>query len=231
MRFPTRLFPVLAVASLAGCAGPKDPDGELPAVPTLTETAPVPTVSGASERFLIRDKQQRIRVDGRIRSGHMDGPWVYYDSKGEKLALINYHIDQRHGPAQLFFVTADGPAVGRVRMIGSYADGSPNGMITSNWPGGTKKLERDFDHGILQGARGWTEKNVRLSDGAAMKAAIDESKMEDDLLAELENFVQLQLRKKGTTSKDRVPETELEPPRINTAPPAPYPGGTSPLSN
>jgi hypothetical protein len=162
----------------------------------------------------------------------MDGIWVYYDSKGEKLAVLNYRIDQRSGPAQLFFVSADGPAVGRQRMTGAYSDGSPNGMVISNWPAGNKKLERDFDRGILQGARGWTEKGVRMSDGAAMKAAIEESKAEEALITELENFVQLQMRKKGSAPQDRVPDTELEPPLRTTLPaPAPYPGGTSPLAN
>jgi hypothetical protein len=161
----------------------------------------------------------------------MDGPWTYYDSKGEKLATVSYKLDQRQGPAQLYFVTADGPAVGRQRMTGFYTDGSLNGMVTSHWPSGPKKLERDFDRGILQGARGWTEKNSRMGDGAAMKAAIEESKAEEELLTELENFVQLQLRKKGGEPADRVPETELEPAPLKPDPALPYPGGTSPLAN
>jgi hypothetical protein len=231
MRLPTLLLPAVAAAFLAACANVKDLNEEIPDVPTLTEAAPVPTVSGDPERFVIKDKQQRLRVDGRTRGGHMDGAWVYYDSKGEKLAVINYRLDQRNGPAQLFFVTADGPAVGRQRMTGAYTEGSPNGMLASNWPGGAKKLERDFDRGILQGARGWNEKGVRLSDGAAMKMAIEESKAEDALLNELENFVQLQMRKKGTTSHDRVPDTELEPPPGRPAGAAPYPGSTPPLTN
>lgn len=232
MRLPTSLLPAAAaILFLGSCAGPADPVIEnMPATPTLTDAAPVPAASGESKRFVIRDKQQRLRVDGRVNAGRMDGMWIYYDSKGEKLAIVNYRLDQRQGPVQLYYVTADGPAVGRVRMLGNYDRGSAQGMITSRWASGGKKLERDFDHGMIQGARGWTEKNTRMSDGEAMKAAIDESRAEDALLTELENFVQLQLRAQGTKSQDSVPDLDLELPRINPAAGLPYPGGTPPLS-
>ena len=230
MRLPTLLLAAFAF-SLASCAGPPDPSIEdMPGAPTLTDAAPVPTASGQSRRFVIRDKQQRLRVDGRVNAGRMDGTWVYYDSKGEKLAIVNYKLDQRHGPVQLYYVTADGPAVGRVRMLGAYDGGSAQGLLTSRWASGGKKLERDFDHGILQGARGWTEKNTRMSDGEAMKSAIEESRAEEALLSELENFVQLQLRAQGTKSGDSVPDLELELPRMNPAASPPYPGGPPPLS-
>ena len=107
-------------------------------------------------------------------------------------------------------------------------------MVQSRWASGGKKLERDFDSGILQGARGWKEKGDRMSDAEAMKAAIDESRAEEALLTELENFVQLQLRKKASTPVDRVPETELEPPLTpagGAMAPAPYSGGTAPLTS
>ena len=223
MRLPTTLLLTAAIISLAACAGAPDPLPEdANGVPLLTHPAPVPVASGDSQRFLIRDKQQRIRVDGRTNTGRMDGLWTYYDSKGEKLAIVNYRLDQREGPVQLFYVTADGPAVGRVRMLGAYAKGSAHGMISSKWASGGKKLERDFDHGILQGARGWTEKGTRMSDGEAMKSAIEESRAEEALLTELENFVQLQLRAQGPKSRDSVPDVDLEPARPSRAP-APLP--------
>ncbi len=229
MRLPTSLILTAAVISVAACAGPPDPPEDANGVPLLTTPAPVPVASGESQRFLIRDKQQRIRVDGRTNAGRMDGMWTYYDSKGEKLAVVNYRLDQREGPVQLYYVTADGPAVGRVRMLGAYAKGSANGMTASKWASGGKKLERDFDLGILQGARGWTEKGTRMSDNEAMKSAMDEGRAEEALLTELENFVQLQLRAKGTKSEDSIPDMDLEPPRTSPGANAPYPGGTAPL--
>ena len=232
MSLPTRLLLTATVlASLSACSSTKDETGDPLPTPTLTDAVPVPTASGESERFIIRDKQQRLRVDGRVRGGQMDGLWAYYDSKGEKLALVNYRLDQRHGPAHLYYVTADGPAVGRPRMTGNYAGGSPHGIVESRWASGGKKLERDFDRGMLQGARGWTEKGTRMTDGEAMTAGIAESRAEDALLTELENFVQLQLRKRAAASGDKVPEMDLELAPMGAMPSAPYPGGTPPLSN
>ncbi len=231
MRLPTSLLLSAAVVCLFACAGPEPGTDDLPAVPTLTEAAPVPVASGKSQRFVIRDKQQRLRVDGRVNGGRMDGMWVYYDSKGEKLGIVNYRLDQRQGPVQIYFVTADGPAVGRLRMHGTYANGFAHGMITNRWASGGKKLERDCDHGILQGARGWTEKGVRMSDGEAMKTAIEEGRAEEALLGELENFVQLQLRAKGTKSQDIESELNLDLPTAGLRGDAPYPGGTSALSH
>jgi hypothetical protein len=233
MRLPTTLLLTAATAlALAACSSTSDQDVETPGdTPLLTDPLPLPPDSAESERFVIRDKQQRLRVDGRTSAGRMTGMWVYYDSRGEKLATVNYRHDQRSGPAQLFYVTADGPAVGRLRMNGAYAGGAQNGMFESRWPSGGKKSERDFDQGILQGARGWSEKGTRLSDGAAMTQAIAESKDEEALLTELENFVQLQMRKRAATkSESQVPDVDLEVPRTDPSTPAPYPGGTAPLA-
>jgi hypothetical protein len=229
MRSPTRLLIAATIlVSLPGCSSTPEEVSDT-GTPTLTPTAPVPTATGESERFIIRDKEKRLRVDGRVRGGHMDGLWAYYDSKGEKLALINYRIDERHGPAHLYYVTADGPAVGRVRMTGAYVGGTLNGMVESRWASGGKKLERDFDRGMLQGARGWTEKGTRMTDGEAMSAGIAESRAEDALLTELENFVQLQLRKRAAASGEKLPEADLEPPPINPSASGPSHAATGPL--
>lgn len=232
MRLPTTMILTAAAALVLSACSSRDKDaGEPIDTPLLTDPLPVPKDTGESERFVIRDKAQRIRVDGRVSNGRMTGQWVYYDSKGEKLAIVNYRHDQRSGPAMLYFVTADGPAVGRLRMSGTYAGGAQNGMFQSNWPAGGKKLERDFDQGILQGARGWSEKGERLSDGAAMSAAITESKAEEALLTELENFVQLQMRKQAAgKSKEEEADSSSDVPRIDPAATAPYPGGTPPLA-
>src|SRR5436190_13456021 len=117
MRLPTNLTMMMAAAclALAACSSHKNDDSEIADVPLLTDPLPVAKDTGASERFVIRDKQQRLRVDGRVDNGRMTGTWVYYDSKGEKLALVSYNADQRTGPAELFYVTADGPAVKRTR--------------------------------------------------------------------------------------------------------------------
>jgi hypothetical protein len=232
MSLPTRLtFACACLVLMAACqsSGPSAADIEID-VPTLTDAMPVPVESGKTERFVIRDTQKRVRVDGRVDSGRMTGTWVYYDSYGEKLAVVSYRLDQRHGPVQLYYVTADGPAVRRLRMTGEFVNGAQNGMLQSRWPSGGKKLERDFDQGILQGARGWTEKGGRMEDGTAMAAAIKESRDEDALLAELESFVQLQMRKQAATNAgERVPELELEIP--SSVPPASNPGGLEPLPN
>lgn len=142
---------------------PKRNSADPLSTPTISEAVPVPVATGESERFVIRDKQQRIRVDGRVRGGRMEGYWTYFDSKGEKLAVLSYRLHQRHGPAHLYYVTADGPAVGRARMtVATRTVPSTAWWKASGRPG---KLERDFDHGMLQGARGWTERGARMSDG------------------------------------------------------------------
>jgi signal-transduction protein with cAMP-binding, CBS, and nucleotidyltransferase domain len=64
-----------------------------------------------------------------------------------------------------------------------------------------------------------------------MTAAIAESKAEEELLTELENFVQLQLRKQAATkSGGRSSDTSVDVPHLDAAAPAPYPGGTAPLA-
>ena len=94
----------------------------------------------------------------------------------------------------MYDVSTDGKAAGRKRMTGTYSDGSLDGMTRSWYPSGGKELGRDFDHGILQGARGWQEDGKEMTDGAAQTTALQISKSEDALLSELEAFVQLKIR-------------------------------------
>ena len=151
-------------------------------------------VSGKDGRFVIRDAQGAMRVDGTLKQGRMDGLWKYFDPSGRRLAEVGYRADQRQGPVTLYYVSTDGKAAGRKRMTGTYGDGSLDGMTRSWYPSGGKELERDFDHGILQGARGWQEDGKEMTDGAAQTAALQISKSEDALLSELEAFVQLKIR-------------------------------------
>jgi hypothetical protein len=108
--------------------------------------------------------------------------------------------------------------------------------MESRWPSSGKKTERDFDRGILQGARGWAESGKRMSDGEAMTAAIAESRAEDALLTEYEGFVQLELRKQAAMAGRRSaePEPASAPPLPGIGPSptgsVPYQGGTPSLS-
>ena len=155
-------------------------------------------VSGKDGRFVIRDAQGAMRVDGVLKEGRMDGAWKYFDPGGRRLAELDYRGDQRHGPVSLYYVSADGSAAGRKRMAAAYENGSLNGMARSWYPSGGKQLERDFDHGILQGSRGWSEYGKEMSDGTAQTAALDVYRSEDALLEELEAFVQLKIRQHAT---------------------------------
>ncbi len=168
-----------------------------------------PESKGGAERFVIRDRAQRLRVDGRLKAGRMNGPWTFFDAKGERLAAVGYRDDQRHGLIQVYYVSTDGPAVGRMKMSGTYAMGLLNGFARSSWPSGSQKLEREFDLGILQAARGFNEDGTRMSDGAAMKAALTESREEEAMLLEWENFVQLQMRRRAAEKARQNPSAEL----------------------
>ena len=187
--------------------GPEDADGKPLPKPAAEPDAPatgLAPVTGKDGRFVIRDAKGSMRVDGVLKEGRMDGTWKYYDPTGRRLAELGYRGDQRHGPITLFYVSADGKAAGKKRMAAAYDDGALNGIAVSWYPTGGKQLERDFDHGILQGSRGWAENGKEMTDGAAQTAALDVSRSEDALLEELEAFVQLKIRQ-NASEKPGVP--------------------------
>lgn len=166
--------------------------------PAPTGLAPV---AGREGRFVIRDPQGAMRVEGTLEGGRLAGLWKYYDPTGRRMAEVSYRADQRQGPVSLFYVASDGKAAGKKRMTGEFVDGTLNGFARNWYPGGGKYLERDFDRGLLQGARGWMEDGKDMSDGAAQTAAIEISRSEDALLSELESFVQLQIRQRAAAEQ------------------------------
>lgn len=161
-------------------------------------TPGLPPVAGKEGRFVIRDAKGSMRVEGLLKAGRMDGLWKYFDPTGRRLAEVNYAADQRQGAVTLFYVAADGPAAGKKRMTAIYEAGALHGLATNWSPRGIKSLEREFDHGILESARGWDQNGKDLSDAAAQSIAIDACRKEDALLAELEAFVQLKIRQHAT---------------------------------
>ncbi len=160
-------------------------------------------VSGQDGRFVIRDAKGSMRVDGVLKAGRMDGVWKYFDPTGRRLAELTYRADQRHGPITLFYVSADGKAAGQKRMAAAYEEGALNGMARTWYPSGGKQLEREFDHGILQGSHGFLENGKEMTDAAAQTAALETSRSEDALLEELEAFVQLKIRQNAAQKAAR----------------------------
>ncbi|MDB6072082.1 MAG: hypothetical protein JWL81_3253, partial [Verrucomicrobiales bacterium] len=182
--------------------GPEDADGkpldiEKPDAGESTTPGLAP-VSGKEGRFVIRDNKGAMRVEGVLKGGRMDGLWKYFDPTGRRLAEVTYRADQRQGPATLYYVARDGKAAGRKRMTAVYEEGALNGFARNWSAGGGKSLEREFDRGILESARGWDESGKELSDSAAQTVAIETCRNEDALLAELEAFVQLKIRQHAT---------------------------------
>ncbi len=160
------------------------------------------------ERFVIKDKEKRLRVDGRVQDNRMVGTWHFFDPKGERLASLSYRGGRREGLVEMYFVSSDGPAVGRQRMSGTFRNGALEGFARSKWPAGGPKLEREFDQGVLEGAKGWQEDGSRMSDGEAMKLAVQESRFEESMLAELENFVQLQMRRRAAQKAQQAADAK-----------------------
>lgn len=199
MRIPYRLSALLSPLLLAQCAHDAATDSEKPAVesPLAADTDPggLPAVSGRDGPMTIRDPNGKPRITGTVKGGRMHGVWIFRDSHGEKMAEVSYRGDLLHGPAVLRYVTADGAAAGRMRMQGSYEMGSLQGKAKNWWPGGGEKFIREFDNGILESVKGTREDGVPMQDGEAMSLALTESRDEETLLQELQNFVQLQIRK------------------------------------
>ena len=156
-------------------------------------------VTGKEGKFVIRDEKGAMRVQGNLKAGRMDGIWKYFDPTGRRLAEVSYLADERQGPITLFYVAEDGEAAGKKKMTGAYENGSLNGFAHNFHGTGEKYLERDFDHGILQGSRGWMKDRKEMTDGGAQSEALSVSRAEDALLSELEAFVQLKIRQNAST--------------------------------
>lgn len=171
---------------------PADPAGE------LDQNGGLAPVAGKEGKFVIRDEKGAMRVQGNLKAGRMDGLWKFFDPTGRRLAEVTYRADDRQGPLTLYYVAKDGDAAGKKKMTGAYEKGSLNGFAHNFHGNGARYLERDFDHGILQGSRGWLLDGKEMTDGGAQSVAISVSRAEDALLSELEAFVQLKIRQNAS---------------------------------
>jgi hypothetical protein len=76
---------------------PEAADGKLLDNGKPMDEAPVTglaPVSGKDGRFVIRDAQGAMRVDGTLKHGRIDGLWKYCDPSGRRLAEVAYQADQ-----------------------------------------------------------------------------------------------------------------------------------------
>lgn len=177
------------------------PNSDAPPVGGVEPVGGLAPVTGRDGKFVIRDPKGSLRVDGLLKGGRMDGKWQFFDPTGRRLAEVHYRADQRHGPATLYYVAADGKgAAGRKRLTAEYQDGTLHGFARNWYPNGDRQLEREFDQGILQASRGWGPDGKDLADGAAQTAGLETSRTEDALLTELEAFVQLKIRQNAGTA-------------------------------
>ena len=196
-----RRLPKLTVlcAVFAACACRHTRQQETPATP---------------EQVVIRDPDKRVRVIGSLDAAGMQGVWRFFDAAGNRVADITWKDGVRSGPVELMHPAKVGSASGAARLKGHCSAGVFDGFQHSFWPAGRKKLEREFDAGMLQGARGWHENGKEMTDGEAMRAAVEESEADDALIEELESFARLQVRRR---------QAEKGEPESAPAPAAPAP--------
>ena len=162
-----------------------------------------------AEQVVIRDPEKRVRVIGSLDAAGMQGVWRFFDAAGNRVADLTWKDGVRTGPLELMHPSKAGAAAGVTRLKGNCSAGVFDGFQHSFWPTGRKKLEREFDAGMLQGARGWQENGKEMTDGEAMRAAVEESEADDALIEELESFARLQVRRRQAEKGE--PETAPAP--------------------
>jgi hypothetical protein len=135
--------------------------------------------------YELRADDGRLRVVGAFAQGHLTGTFIFWTSRGARLAVLPFDNDAKNGTVAIWYAPPDAPVEGGRRLEAPYVADLPHGIHRSWYANGRPRAEYRYEHGILADARGWSEAGAALSAAAARDLAASDAKANAQLYARL----------------------------------------------
>jgi hypothetical protein len=113
----------------------------------------------------------QLRVAGAFNRGKRTSSFLFWTTRGVRVAHIPYDEDRKSGTISLWYADARPGRDAQQKLEAAYAGGKRNGLTRSWYPNGRTRAIFRYDHGRLVDARAFSPAGAALSDDAARAMA------------------------------------------------------------
>ena len=139
--------------------------------------------------YELRSADGRLRVAGALAQGRKTGTFIFWNSRGARIAVIPYDDDARTGTVALWHVAPGASRELRRKLEAPYSDNALHGIKRSWHSNGARRAEFRYDHGVLIEARAWSASGAPLSEADARSRAASDLTTDERYYASLEQIV------------------------------------------
>jgi hypothetical protein len=137
--------------------------------------------------YELRMEDGSLRVTGAFAHGHKTGTFIFWTSKGARLAVIPYDDDARSGTVALWYVTRGASIEKGRRLEAPFVADHLHGVVRSWYANGARRAEYRYEHGELVEGRAWTDTGSAIPEAEALERAPHDAEEDhrylDDLIA------------------------------------------------
>ncbi len=174
----------IALAPLAGAAGPDDPAGWVVDASCRDGSPQGP--------YQLRTPDGHLRVAGAFNNGKRTGSFIFWSDDGVRVAHVPYDDDERNGTVATWYPGRSGVEPAR-RFESAWRRGQREGLTRSWYADGRRRSETEYAGGALVTTVGWSDAGARLGDEAARALARRDAQAADAEYAELDQLVRAHL--------------------------------------
>ena len=139
--------------------------------------------------YELRMQDGSLRVTGAFAHGRKTGTFIFWTSKGARIAVIPYDDDARSGTVALWYVMGSAAVEKGRRLEAAFVADRLHGVVRSWYPNGARRSEYRYERGVLVEAKAWTNTASALSEAEASKRAGQDAESDQRYLDDLIEIV------------------------------------------
>ena len=139
--------------------------------------------------YQLRSSDGTLRAAGAFNRGKRTSSFMFWSSRGVRIAQIPYDEGQWSGTVSLWYADAARGRDPQVKLEAPYAAGKPNGETRSWHPNGRPRGSFLYEQGVLVDAKAWNAAGAPLSAAAARALAIRDAEADARYYETLEAIV------------------------------------------
>jgi antitoxin component YwqK of YwqJK toxin-antitoxin module len=143
--------------------------------------------------YELRGPGGQVRVVGAFNKGKRTGSFLFWSSRGVRIAQLPYDEGALSGTLALWWANSERTDDPKPKLEASYAQGFLSGTKRSWYPNGRLRAELRYERGLLAEARAYSESGKPLSDTEARALAASDLETDEKFYASLDAIIRAHL--------------------------------------
>lgn len=143
--------------------------------------------------YELRGPGGQVRVVGAFNKGKRTGSFLFWSSRGERIAHLPYDEGALSGTLALWWTNREPTGDPRPKLEAAYAQGFLSGAKRSWYANGRLRAELRYERGQLAEARAYSEAGKPLSDAEARALAANDLATDEKFYASLDAIIRAHL--------------------------------------